>query len=522
MYAPINGIRTWAYRDIYPGTQFGMVDSNGIPKMNYYFYKRAQERLALSFAYESALESQVSGKRLQIPAWIANEYRHEASLDVRCEILTPKGEVVWGKSFQATVPGDASKLVGTVDWVTPDAPGVYILRGRAGERGGDLATTNTTYVKVAPRVFAKAHRVLLIGWSQFTRPIASMLEAMGATVDGVNEALLDRLTELRSPDAIRQKYDVIWLAPLDHFWKLVDSRLGDALVSGVGQGVGFIHSGGNAAFHGGAAVPACLELTRLAELLPIKLRTENEDVVYPAYEAGQELPLALGRIKDIQVTDVAWTDAGLREFGIPGFNMVDRAPEGKVVMTVDGRPLLITGQYGQGRTVAFTGFTPSWESLGADFLDEQFVNIPATRAYFGIFAQMLAAATGDHPLTGYAEVLAAREKPLFQMLKELAPARLEAGRTIETKATGGRAKIMVDLRNVASYARLVRLRAEWEGLEPYMSLYADNYFDLLPGEPRAISVELAFPENITRPVRGRLIVEGSNVAPSEIPITVNP
>src|SRR5271157_6639060 len=98
MYAPINGIRTWAFRDIYPGIQFGMVDSNGIPKMNYYFYERAQQPLAVSFAYEPVLESQVSGKHLQIPVWIANEHRRKLLLDVHCEILTPKGEVVWNKS----------------------------------------------------------------------------------------------------------------------------------------------------------------------------------------------------------------------------------------------------------------------------------------------------------------------------------------------------------------------------------------------------------------------------------------
>jgi hypothetical protein len=522
MYTPINGIRTWAYRDIYPGTQFGMVDSNGIPKMNYYFYRRAQERLALSFAYESVLESQVSGKRLQIPVWIANDYRREAPLEVRCEILTPKGEVVWSKSLEAKVPANASKQIGAIDWVTPEVPGVYILRGRASEQGGDLATTNTTYIKVTPRVFAKAHRLLLIGWSQFTQPIASMLEATGATVDVVNEASLDRLAELRSPDTLRRKYDVVWLAPLDHFWKLVDSGIGDGLVTAVSQGVGFIHSGGDAAYHGGAARAACLDLTPLAELLPLKLRTQNEDVVYPAYKAGQELPLALGTIKGIQVTEAGWMDAGLKEFGIPGFNAVDRKLEGKVVMTVEGWPLLVTGRYGQGRTVAFTGFTPSWEAPGDDFLDEQFVNMPATRAYFGLFAQMLAAATGDRPVTDYAEVLAAREKPLFQMLKELAPARLEVGRMLQAKVSSQRAKIIIDLRNGGNYARLVRLRAEWEGPQPYMSLYGDNYFDLLPGERRLISLELAFPENITTPARGRLIMEGSNVVPSEIPITVNP
>ena len=55
-----------------------------------------------------------------------------------------------------------------------------------------------------------------------------------------------------------------------------------------------------------------------------------------------------------------------------------------------------------------------------------------------------------------------------------------------------------------------------------MSLYDDNYFDLLPGEAKKLSVELAFPATLTAPARGRLIVSGSNLAPVEIPVTVNP
>ena len=114
MHNPINGIRTWAYRDIYPGTQFGMVDSNGIPKMNYYFYKRAQKPLAISFKYEPELESQVSGKRLQIPIWVASDLRRKVDLDVTAEILTPAGQVVWNKNFEAEAMPDAADQIGLV------------------------------------------------------------------------------------------------------------------------------------------------------------------------------------------------------------------------------------------------------------------------------------------------------------------------------------------------------------------------------------------------------------------------
>ncbi len=522
MHAPINGIRTWAYRDIYPGVQFGMVDSNGIPKMNYYFYKRAQTPLAISFNFEPELESQPSGKHLQIPVWVASDYRKTIPLSITTEILTPAGEVVLAKSFDAESKEDSASQVGMVDWVTPEKPGVYILRGRATEKGGAVSATNTIFLKVTPRAFAKAPRVLLIGWNKFDQPIASILRAFGSSVDIINEESFDRLAELKNAASIRARYDVVWLAPVDFFWKLVDPAMGDGLAEAVRQGVGFIHSGGNASYHGGEAVTACLDLTRIAELLPVTLRTASEDPIYPAYAAGQALPIAQQTIRDIESVDPAWSDFGLNDYGLIGYNWVDEKPQGKVVLTIEGHPLVAVGQYGQGRTVAFTGFTPIWDAPGDDFLDEQFDNLPVTRAYFGIFGQVLAAATGAQPTAKFTDLLAARQKPLFQTLKEQPAATVQVAAPAAKAAGGNASTLAITIENGKNYARLVRLRIVWDGPQPYMQLYGDNFFDMMPGESKQVSLELAFPEKLAAPAHGKLIVLGSNLAANEIPITVNP
>lgn len=522
MHAPINGIRTWAYRDIYPGVQFGMVDSNGMPKMNYYFYKRAQTPLAISFAFEPELESQPSGKHLQIPIWLASDYRTNLPLSVTAEILTTSGEVVWTKSFDSEAKEDASTQVGMVDWVTPEKPGVYILRGQATQKGGAASAENTMFIKVTPRAFSQPPRVLLIGWNKFDQPIAAILRALGAQVDTINESSLPRLAELTDARAIRARYDVVWLAPLDFFWKLLDPAMGDGLAEAVRQGVGFIHSGGNASYHGGEAVTACLDLTRIAEILPVTLRTANEDIVYPPFVAGQPTPIEQQRIHEIKSVDPEWSASGLNDYGLPGYNLVDERADAKVVLTIEEHPLVAFGQYGRGRTVAFTGFTPTWDAPGEDFLDEQFDNLPVTRAYFGIFGQILAAATGNKPTMGFADLLAARQKPLFQMLKEEAATTMQVARPIVAKANENAAMLSLNLQNGKNYARLVRLRAEWDGMQPYMSLYGDNYFDLFPGQAKQISLELGFPAKLTAPVRGKVIISGSNLSPTTIPITVNP
>ena len=522
MHTPINGIRTWAYRDIYPGVQFGMVDSNGIPKMNYYYYKRAQTPLTVSFAFEPELESQPAGKKLHIPVWVASDYRKTLPLSVTAEILTTSGEVIQNTTFDTDAKEDASTQVGAIAWVTPEKPGVYILRGRATEKGGAAYAVNTMFVKVTPRAFAAPPRVLLIGWNRFDQPIAAILRGLGAQVDIINGNSLVRLAELKDAASLRARYDVVWLAPLDFFWKLVEPAMGDGLAEAVRQGVGFVHSGGNASYHGGEAVTACLDLTRIAELLPVNLRTADEDVVYPPYVAGQPLPIAQQTIHEIRSIDPAWSDFGLNDYGLSGYNWVDEKTQGKIVLAIEGHPLVAVGQYGQGHTVAFTGFTPTWDAPGDDFLDEQFDNLPVTRAYFGIFGQVLAAATGTQPAVKISDLLAARQKPLFQMLKEQPATTVETTGTLTAKATGNSATLSLNLKNGKNYARLVRLRAEWDGPKPYMSLYSDNYFDLLPGESNPVSLELAFPEKLTAPAHGRLIVAGSNLAPTEIPITVNP
>jgi hypothetical protein len=148
--------------------------------------------------------------------------------------------------------------------------------------------------------------------------------------------------------------------------------------------------------------------------------------------------------------------------------------------------------------------------------------MPVTCAYFGVFAQMLAAATGTQPVVSFKDVMTARQKPLFQMLKEQPATTVETTGTLTAKATGNSATFSLNLKDGKNYARLVRLRVEWDGPQPYMSLYSDNYFDLLPGESNPVSLALAFPEKLTAPAHGRLIVAGSNLAATEIPITVNP
>ena len=194
---------------------------------------------------------------------------------------------------------------------------------------------------------------------------------------------------------------------------------------------------------------------------------------------------------------------------------------------------MVIGQYGEGRTVAFTGFTPEYAEkrafwdLKIEFpylVDQELTTNPVNAAYFGLFMRMLAAATGQQPATPYDEILLARDKPLFEMLQDSPPATLKTQNVLEARAEGSKATLSLDITNGPQYARLVRIRAEWEGPKdqvPYLVKYSDNYFDLLPGENKRVGVAISLPQKAGKVVRGHFSIQGSNVPVQQMAITLN-
>jgi hypothetical protein len=49
-------------------------------------------------------------------------------------------------------------------------------------------------------------------------------------------------------------------------------------------------------------------------------------------------------------------------------------------------------------------------------------------------------------------------------------------------------------------------------------MYGDNYFDLMPGEAKTLSIDVRLPRGARGRFEGQLVVEGSNVAENGIPL----
>ncbi|HYA25531.1 MAG TPA: glycoside hydrolase family 2 TIM barrel-domain containing protein [Terriglobales bacterium] len=533
-YDPVNGTRFWDYGEVWPGIRWGIIDYFRVPKMSYYSVKQAQARFALNFAYEDALESQTSGKRLQIPVWIINDHAQGFTAKIQCQIQDLSGHVVWNGTFDAEIPADGKKEVGIVDWIAPETPGVYVLRGQAIAQENQLQASASTFIKVTPRLFSRQLNLLLIGQKKYATTIAELSRAAGVSVDVIDEQSLAQLAQLRDAEQLRKKYDVVWLAAFDSLWKLLDNQEAEGLKKAIHEGLGFVHTGGRGSFHGGFGEGACLDFTPLADVLPVEIQ-DRYDLVLGEADERTTMFSTFSPLKDIRVSregEADWSDGGLKAFGLPGFNDTRLKSNAQEILTVAGHPLLIVGQYGQGRTVAFTGFTPAYREQHADWdakviypylVDQQLYQYPVTKAYFHVFMEMLAAASGEKPQVGYEALLAAREKPLFETLKDLPAANVKVSAAPQTVASSDGAHLTLRLTNGEHYARLVRFRAEWDGTAesaPYLVLYDDNYFDLAPGESRAIDARLLFPLGKAGRVSGRLIVSGTNVEPLTVAIDV--
>jgi beta-mannosidase len=518
-YEPIMGIRFWDFVELGPGFRFGIVDYDHIPKVSYWWMKRAQSRLSVSFAYKDALEAQVAGSKLSIPVWAINDLDHAVDARVDCGVYDLQGHEVFSQVFNKQIEADGKAEVGSLDWTLPEQPGVYFVRASLASSNQQDRAEDNTFVKVVPRAFAHPVRVLLIGQSSAAKPIAGMLRGAGIGVDVRDEEYVGSFDELADGAALRARYDVIWLANFENLAKVFSKAAAQGVQQAVSAGAGFIHTGGISSYHGGQSLQALVdEIAPLADLMPVAIQGRN-DLLYGEHTLDDNLQTEPG-FKDIVAApgaDFASLPL-LQRYGIRTFNRVTAKPGSRTLVNIHDQPLLVTGEFGQGRTVSFTGFTPVLDKREDYLLGQQLIRDPANRAYFETFIGLVALATGQNTTLPPTGLLDATEKPLFQTLKEQPTTqigvRLDAGQGAKDPSAH---VTLVRLSNGASYAHLVRLRVEWDSHapQPYLTEFGDNAFEMLPGEEKTVALSWRLPSG-TSSASGTLIVDGANVTPSKV------
>jgi len=345
---------------------------------------------------------------------------------------------------------------------------------------------------------------------------------MGVDVDVYDENRLDEMErDLVDGPALRARYDAIWLGCFEGLAKVLPTQTTKALNEAVKAGSGFIHTGGDGSFHGGEGHAAVIEATSLDEILPVEVEGRG-DLEYGAH-GMDDTPATQNAIHEIGGgSDSAGAGASpeslelFRRFGLVGFNQVAARPGSRTVLSIAGEPLLVTGKYGAGKTAAFTGFTPPASDASALPIDQYLMAEPQTRAYFVLFADLLADVLPGTPQRTPG-LLTAHEKLLFQTLKEQPKTELAVTKAAPMATDGGQARLRVRIENRGGYAHLVHMRVEWQrdGAKPYLTEMSDNDFELLPEESREI--DLNWRSSSTNPqAAGTLIVNAVNAAEARL------
>jgi hypothetical protein len=185
-------------------------------------------------------------------------------------------------------------------------------------------------------------RVLLLGQSRYNAPIEEALRDAGGVELTVVDETKRRPQDPSWSEGLAGRIDVIWLAGWDYAAHQFRPQEWENVAAAVRAGVGFVHTGGQASFHGGDGRGALLDCTALDAVLPVSLRPH--DGVWDREPPARRLPGC-----------AAVFSAPLEELPFRGFSRTAAKPDAEVHWTIGEFPLLVTGRFGEGATVAFTG-----------------------------------------------------------------------------------------------------------------------------------------------------------------------
>ncbi|MCX6620830.1 MAG: hypothetical protein NTY38_07075, partial [Acidobacteria bacterium] len=501
MFHPVNGMRSWHFKDFpdKPITDFGVIDCFHVPKMAYYAARRTWAPLSMSYAVQFPTESLSPGAPFKAPVWISNAANEPMSLAISSTLFDLKGKRLEHSNVQTFVKARQARMVAEIEWSAPAEPGIYVLRGEARPAPGETVTAEM-YLRVAPPLLARSPRVLVVGTSDWTAPVSDYLRNLGAKVTVADRSPV--VSHFQPPDLfpaspgdLRANFYVIWLAGFNRYWSEAPSRWTEIMVKSVELGVSLIHSGSWASFHGGGSASAALDLTPLADALPVEVKSEN-DVWTNALANTPFFAAPPGDPRSGQVTALPAAPAWLRAADFSGlqldrYHMLLPRAGAKTLLEVEGYPLLVTGQFGAGRTVAYLGFSPETPANPAQVkpvLVDREIRARTSRLFFVAGAAALALASGAEPALPIDDLIEDRAKPIYEtLIRAREPALPEV-----TVSWLSPKRARVRMRNGATYLFGLRLRLDGPDIRAgnALQLWNHQFFDLLPGERRECAVEI--------------------------------
>jgi uncharacterized membrane protein len=293
---------------------------------------------------------------------------------------------------------------------------------------------------------------------------------------------------------LRRDYDVVWLAGFNNYWREAPDTVTASIVAAVNAGATFVHSGSAGSFHGGGNFinkAAGLDLTALADVLPVVVRHDNDAYFKSTFRAGSLAnPFAQPKQLHLAATEKAprWLQqADLSGGEVDDFHVLAAKPDSDVLVELGDLPLLVSGRYGKGRTIAYMGFSPE----GSPKLDHSPIIIDralkegSAQRTFGIMtAVILTLASAEDPPVSVDSLIEERARPVFEPFLASDPAPPSSVQVKWSQGANGASVGHVRIENgdQFNYGLRVRLSGPDEHADHTLALWGNQFFDLLPHE----------------------------------------
>jgi hypothetical protein len=177
-----------------------------------------------------------------------------------------------------------------------------------------------------------------------------------------------------------------------------------------------------------------------------------------------------------------------------------------VLLRMGDQPLLVSGHFGKGLVLAYLGFSPEGSanrggggagSISARdrqpvIVDRAIRSSAGGRLFTIITASLLALASGEDPQVRIADLVDSRATPVFEMLKNLPPAPWPKVTLSWVESAKELPAARIHIKNGSAYFRGLRLRFDGRDFRDgsVLSLWSNQFFDLLPDEETDVDVEL--------------------------------
>jgi len=343
---------------------------------------------------------------------------------------------------------------------------------------------------------------LVVGSPEWAQPVAAYIAALGARVTTViAENTVIRPTRLANSERLRQDYDVIWLAGYDNYWREAAPEITNSIMSAVNSGCAFVHTGSPASFHGGGEKTAALDLTPLAQLLPVTVEHENDISLKMSYQVGaMKNELAARTEHHLNPTEEAAPWIRRISFGDlapENFHILPASKGSKVLINMDDElPMVVSGHYGKGKTFAYMGFSPEGSAkvpVKPFSVDRGIRGSKQEHLFAIVSAILLGLASPEETDPDIGRLFESRTAPLFETLFELPYGTAPKVSVAWTHLSAGKLSGHIHLVNGDRFTFGLRLRLEGSDQKSgrSLALWSNQFLDLLPHEAADCDVSLS-------------------------------